>query len=202
MTYSIGFRAPAELELARELLQRFADDTLEDEDEDEDEEDGEIEDKNDLAGEYIANNASKNIANKVLYKDAKQAAVVAPAQIPTELLHFARQAVEKAMSDPDALARNLGEYLTEPKAHVWFEEPEFDVVLTRQNRIELSPASQMMFDAKHIFLNGMSWRAAGKDAILMQRLANQRFLEPQDLLKASHGAMALLQEWADAGWLL
>jgi 50S ribosomal protein L16 3-hydroxylase len=204
MTYSIGFRAPAELELARELLQRFADDTLEDEDEDEDEdeEDGEIEDKNDLAGEYIANNASKNIANKVLYKDAKQAAVVAPAQIPTELLHFARQAVEKAMSDPDALARNLGEYLTEPKAHVWFEEPEFDVVLTRQNRIELSPASQMMFDAKHIFLNGMSWRAAGKDAILMQRLANQRFLAPQDLLKASHGAMALLQEWADAGWLL
>jgi 50S ribosomal protein L16 3-hydroxylase len=201
MTYSIGFRAPAELELARELLQRFADDTLEDEDEDEGE-DGEIEDKNDLAGEYIANNDSKNIANKVLYKDAKQAAVVAPAQIPTELLHFARQAVEKAMSDPDALARNLGEYLTEPKAHVWFEEPEFDVVLTRQNRIELSPASQMMFDAKHIFLNGMSWRAAGKDAILMQRLANQRFLEPQDLLKASHGAMALLQEWADAGWLL
>jgi 50S ribosomal protein L16 3-hydroxylase len=172
MTYSIGFRAPAELELARELLQRFADDTLEDDE------------------------------VKILYKDAKQLAVEAPAQIPDELLNFAKQALAKAMSDPDALARNLGEYLTEPKANVWFDEPEFDVVLTRQNRVELSARSQMMFDARHIFLNGESWRAAGKDAVLMQRLANQRFLEAKDLAKASDGAMSLLQEWADVGWLL
>jgi 50S ribosomal protein L16 3-hydroxylase len=171
MTYSVGFRAPAELELARELLQRFADDTLEDEE-------------------------------KILYKDPNQTAVEAPAQIPVELLNFAKQALEKAMSEPDALARNLGEYLTEPKAHVWFDEPEHDVVLTRQNRIDLSPRSQMMFDARHIFLNGESWRAAGADAKLMQRLANQRFLDAKDLVKASDGAMSLLQEWADAGWLL
>ena len=209
MTYSIGFRAPAELELARELLQRFADDTLEDEEEVEDEkgeEDGENDDKNGaLADEYIANVAIKNVAKK-LYKDPKQEAVEAPAQIPAALLDFAKAAVEKAMSDPDALARNLGEYLTEPKANVWFDEPEpeseEDIILTRQNRVDLHPRSQMLFDARHIFLNGESWRAAGKDAVLMQRLANQRFLEPKDLTKASDGAMALLQEWADAGWLL
>ena len=210
MTYSIGFRAPAELELARELLQRFADDTLE-EVENDDAEDGESEDENsDVAGESTANNASKNIAkniaNKILYKDPKQEAVEEPAQIPAALLDFAKAAVEKAMSDPDALARNLGEYLTEPKANVWFDEPEpeseEDIILTRQNRLDLHPRSQMLFDARHIFLNGESWRAAGKDATLMQRLANQRFLEPKDLTKASDGAMALLQEWADAGWLL
>ena len=209
MTYSIGFRAPAELELARELLQRFADDTLEDEEEVEDEkgeEDGENDDKNGaLAGEYIANVAIKNVAKK-LYKDPKQEAVEAPAQIPAALFDFAKAAVEKAMSDPDALARNLGEYLTEPKANVWFDEPEpdsaDDVILTRQNRVDLHPRSQMLFDARHIFLNGESWRAAGKDATLMQRLANQRYLEPKDLTKASDSAMALLQDWADAGWLL
>jgi 50S ribosomal protein L16 3-hydroxylase len=214
MTYSIGFRAPAELELARELLQRFADDTLEDE-EAEDEEDSEADDEFEgessaLAGEYNADSAIKDIAknavNKVLYKDPKQVAVEAPAQIPAALLDFAKQAVEKAMSDPDALARNLGEYLTEPKANVWFDEPEpdseEDIILTRQNRIDLHPRSQMLFDPRHIFLNGESWRAAGADAKLMQRLANQRFLEPKDLGKASDGAMTLLQEWADAGWLL
>ena len=176
MTYSIGFRAPAELELARELLQRFADDTLEEEE------------------------------KKILYKDTKQVAVEEPALIPSALLDFAKQAVEKAMSDPDALARNLGEYLTEPKANVWFDEPEpdseEDIILTRQNRVDLHPRSQMLFDARHIFLNGESWRAAGADAKLMQKLANQRFLEPKDLNKASDGAMALLQEWADTGWLL
>ena len=209
MTYSIGFRASAEMELARELLQRFADDTLEDEEELEDDK-GEEDDENDdengaLAGEYITNVAIKNVAKK-LYKDPKQEAVEAPAQIPAALLDFAKAAVEKAMSDPDALARNLGEYLTEPKANVWFDEPEpesgEDIILTRQNRVDLHPRSQMLFDARHIFLNGESWRAAGKDAVLMQRLANQRFLEPKDLTKASDGAMALLQEWADAGWLL
>ena len=219
MTYSIGFRAPAELELARELLQRFADDTLEDEEEENDgDENGEFEYENSaLASEFVADETIKNIAknaannsvNKVLYKDPKQAAVEAPALIPTALLDFAKHAVEKALSDPDALARNLGEYLTEPKANVWFDEPETDseedIILTRQNRVDLHPRSQMLFDARHIFLNGESWRAAGADAKLMQKLANQRFLEPKDLMKpnmASDGAMALLQEWADAGWLL
>ena len=219
MTYSIGFRAPAELELARELLQRFADDTLEDEEEENDgDENGEFEYENSaLASKFVADETIKNIAknaannsvNKVLYKDPKQAAVEAPALIPTALLDFAKHAVEKALSDPDALARNLGEYLTEPKANVWFDEPEpdseEDIILTRQNRVDLHPRSQMLFDARHIFLNGESWRAAGADAKLMQKLANQRFLEPKDLMKpnmASDGAMALLQEWADAGWLL
>lgn len=213
MTYSIGFRAPAELELARELLQRFADDTLEEEENDEDngDDNDEFEDENRVVdSEFAANNAIKSIAknevNKVLYKDPKQAAVEAPALIPAALLDFAKQAVEKALSDPDALARNLGEYLTEPKANVWFDEPEpdseEDIILTRQNRIDLHPRSQMLFDARHIFLNGESWRAAGADARLMQKLANQRFLEVKDLTKASDGAMALLQEWADAGWLV
>jgi 50S ribosomal protein L16 3-hydroxylase len=205
MTYSIGFRAPAELELARELLQRFADDTLEDEENNDENE----EENSAVAVDFIAQNAIKNIAKnavkKTLYKDPKQEAVQAPALIPTALLDFAKQAVEKALSDPDALARNLGEYLTEPKANVWFDEPEpdseGDMILTRQNRIDLHPRSQMLFDARHIFLNGESWRAAGADAKLMQKLANQRFLEVKDLSKASDGALALLQEWADAGWL-
>lgn len=211
MTYSIGFRAPAELELARELLQRFADDTLEDEesiDENFDENDS-FENKNTaVSTKFAAQDAVKNIAKnavkKALYKDPKQEAVDVPALIPAALLDFAKQAVEKALSDPDALARNLGEYLTEPKANVWFDEPEpdseEDIILTRLNRIDLHPRSQMLFDARHIFLNGMSWRAAGADAKLMQKLANQRFLEVKDLVKASDGAMALLQDWVDAGW--
>jgi 50S ribosomal protein L16 3-hydroxylase len=193
MTYSIGFRAPAELELARELLQRFADDTLEDDT---------LENEDGLAHEWEQDLKQPHQKEKILYRDPKQTAVQAPALIPTALLDFAQQAVAKAMSDPDALARHLGEYLTEPKANVWFDEPEFDVVLSRQNRIDLSRNSQMMFDPRHIFLNGMSWRAAGKDAVLMQLLANQRFLEPQDLKKASEDAMRLLQEWLDAGWVL
>ena len=188
MTYSIGFKVPKEVDLGRELLLRFADDTQED------------------APECDAEDGAEGVAQKikpdVLYRDADQPAVEHPGEIPATLLAFARQAVDKAMADPDALARSLGEYLTEPKANVWFDEPVDDVVLTRQNRVELSLRSQMMFDARHIFLNGESWRAAGKDATLMRRLADQRYLNPAELTKASDGAVSLLQEWIDEGWLI
>jgi 50S ribosomal protein L16 3-hydroxylase len=181
MTYSIGFKAPKELDLGRELLLRFADDT-----------------QADAAGDE----AECTLKPDVLYRDADQVAVDHPAEIPTDLLAFARLAVEKAMSDPEALARNLGEYLTEPKANVWFDEPVNSVVLTRTHRVDLSLRSQMMFDARHIFLNGESWLAAGKDARLMRRLADQRCLVPAELGKASDGALSLLQEWIDEGWLV
>lgn len=191
MTYSIGFKAPAELDLARELLQRYADDTVEDAPED------------DTPETRSNKSIMSNKSNKppTLYRDEAQAAVTHPAEIPTALLDFAKQALTKAMSDPDALARNLGEYLTELKANVWFDEPQQAVDVARQNRVELSPRSQMMYDARHIFLNGESWRAAGNDAKLMRLLADQRYLDAKALAKASDGAMALLQDWVDAGWL-
>lgn len=184
MTYSIGFKVPKQADLARELLQRFADETQEEED-----------------GADEEGETQQTTKPDVLYRDAGQAAVEHPAQIPAEMLEFARQAVAKALSDPDATARNLGEYLTEPKANVWFDEPEKEIVLTRGNRVELSLRSQMLYDARHVFLNGESWRAAGNDAKLMRSLADQRFLEARELAKASDAAMSLLQEWMDAGWL-
>lgn len=186
MTYSIGFKVPKQIDLGREMLLRIADESVE---EPQDDADG-------------SDTAPQKLKAAVLYRDADQAAVEQPAEIPTALLDFTRESVAKAMSDPDALARNLGEYLTEPKANVWFDAPEDAVLLTRQQRVDLAIRSQMMFDARHVFLNGESWRAAGKDAKLMQKLANQRFLEPQDLAKASDGAMALLQDWLDEGWLI
>ncbi|MDO8769052.1 MAG: cupin domain-containing protein [Burkholderiaceae bacterium] len=179
MTYSIGFKVPNQNDLGREMLLRFADDTQSDAEPDE----------------------PHSPLPADLYRDATQEAVEHPAQIPASLMDFAKQAVARALSDPDALARSLGEYLTEPKANVWFDEPHESAVLNRQNRVELSLRSQMMYDARHIFLNGESWRAAGNDAKLMRRLADQRFLEARDLAKASEAALALLQEWMSAGWL-
>lgn len=180
MTYSIGFKVPKQAELGREMLLRFADDTQED----------------------AADEEQPAAKPDVLYRDAGQAAVEHPAEIPPAMLEFAQQAVTQALSDPDALARNLGEYLTEPKANVWFDEPGEAQKVTRQSRIELDPRSQMMYDARHIFLNGESWRAAGSDAKLMRRLADQRSLDTKALAKASDAALSLLQEWFDAGWIV
>ena len=183
MTYSIGFKVPKQVDLGRELLLRYADAVDEDCEQDND-----------------SKNPTK-VKPEVLYRDADQEATPNPAQIPTALLEFAQQAIAKAMADPDALARHLGEHLSEPKSNVWFDAPEGAVKLSRKRGVKLALQSQMMFDARHIFLNGESWRAAGKDAKLMQKLANQRFLDASDLVKASEDAIGLLQDWLDQGWL-
>jgi 50S ribosomal protein L16 3-hydroxylase len=60
----------------------------------------------------------------------------------------------------------------------------------------------MLYDKRHIYLNGESWRAGGADARLMRRLADQRVLGAADVARASAAARALLTEWCAAGWLL
>ncbi|HYF41658.1 MAG TPA: cupin domain-containing protein [Ramlibacter sp.] len=166
-TYSIGFRSPARGELARELLQRLAEDAA------------------DAAGEAI-------------YRDPAQAATAAPGAIPAGLQQFARQALQAALKDPVALERSLGEYLSEPKANVWFEAA---AAPRKLRSVALHRRSRMLYDARHIYLNGESWRAAGRDAALMRKLADQRRLDASDLAGASEEARELLRAWCEDGWL-
>jgi len=169
MTYSIGFRSPSRGELARELLQRLAE-------------------------------QAEDAVGCAVYRDPNQAAVSQPGEIPPQMLAFARDALEDALKDPDALAQSLGEYLTEPKANVWFETAEFDAA-SSGGVVRLDRRTKMMFDAKHIFINGESFRACGSDATLMRRLSDERSLSRQDVDRISSEARTLIEGWAEAGWL-
>jgi 50S ribosomal protein L16 3-hydroxylase len=154
----------------------------------------------DLARELLVrlSEGAEELTGCDLYKDADQPAVSKPAAIPEGLSEFARLALQKALKDPQALQRALGEYLTEPKSNVWFEMGKMPDRLTF---VSLDRRSKMMYDEHHIFLNGESWRAAGKDAVLMRQLADTRELSQDALLKASSEALSLLMEWCDDGWL-
>ena len=132
-----------------------------------------------------------------MYRDAKQEAVAQPGAIPAELQAFAKEALERALSQPLALERALGEYLTEPKPNVWFEASDGGAML---EAVRLDRRTRMMYDAQHIFINGESYRAGGKDATLMRRLANQRYLSSKDIQRASDEALELLSIWCGDGW--
>jgi 50S ribosomal protein L16 3-hydroxylase len=54
---------------------------------------------------------------------------------------------------------------------------------------------------EHIFINGESYLAGGRDATLMRKLADTRALSRADLAKASDDALELLSSWFDAGWV-
>jgi len=167
-TCSIGFRAPARHELARDLLQRIADEA-----------------------------ADMDETGPVLYRDAGQSAVESPGLIPADLQRFAADALQRALDERDGLARALGESLSDPKSNVWFEpgrKPK------RGQGISLDRRTRMLYDARHVFVNGESWRAGGADAKLMRRLADARRLTSAEVAKAGADARELLASWCEAGW--
>ncbi|MFX8223333.1 winged helix domain-containing protein, partial [Acinetobacter baumannii] len=65
----------------------------------------------------------------------------------------------------------------------------------------LDRRSRMLYDDRHVYLNGEAWRAGGADARLMRRLADCRRLEAAQWQRASADARALLSQWAEDGWL-
>jgi len=170
MTYSIGFRQPARGELARELLQRLAED-------------------------------AEDAAGTAVYRDPGQPAVESPGSIPPGMMDFARDALQAVLNDPVELQCLLGEYLSEPKANVWFEAETGGQGHGVTGAVALDRRTRMMFDDLHIFINGESYRASGRDAQLMRRLADERQLAAGEVARASQGARQLMGDWRDAGWL-
>ncbi|MES2413334.1 MAG: cupin domain-containing protein [Pseudomonadota bacterium] len=178
MTYSIGFRAPGQNELASELLQRLA---------------GFCED-DEAAGQSIGRRPPP------MYRDPGQSATPTPAAMPESLQVFAGKTIHEALKDPLKLACALGEYMTEVKPSVWFEQAE-DEWSDEQPDLVLDTKTRMMYDSHHVFINGESYRAGGADAKLMRRLADTRRLSRADTAQASRAALSLMADWHDAGWL-
>lgn len=137
-------------------------------------------------------------ATPTLYRDPSQSATDTPARIPSTLQSFTSEAVSRMVESPKALACALGEWLTEPKPLVSFEE---GAELPRDAGIVLDRRTRMLYDDDHVFINGESYRAAGADATLMRLLADNRQLQPAQWKRASEDAVALLNDWAVAGWL-
>jgi len=174
MTYSIGFRVPRSVALASGLLQGMSEELEQD----------------------------FGTTQDVLYKDPGQEAAIQDAGIPQALQKFAADAVAKALKDPQLLNCLLGESLTEPKPNVWFDTPDQGDLhnFTWPVEVQLDRRTKMLFDAKHIFINGESFRAAGKDARLLRQLANHRTMSSELSSQLSADAAELMQAWWEEGW--
>ena len=171
MTASVGFRAATGTALAQELLHQIA---------------AELD-------------APEPGAREPIYRDPGAPATATPARMPDTLLDFARDMLERALADPQALPRALGALMTEPKPQVWFD-PGMATLRTGKG-LALDRRSRMLYDDRHVFLNGEAFVAGGRDARLMRQLADSRRLAPGDLARLSPGARSLLDDWVEAGWL-
>jgi 50S ribosomal protein L16 3-hydroxylase len=171
-TYSIGFRAPKAGELARELLHRLA--------------------------EEISDGMEDDPKLAKLYEDKTQEATSHPGQMPVALMAFAADAVNKALADKTLIEQLIGEYLTDPKAGVYFDEGSLP---KNYSKVVLHPATRMSYDAKHMFINGQSFKCAGTDAKLLRKLADERQINATDLRAGSPALLPAIGEFAKEGWL-
>jgi 50S ribosomal protein L16 3-hydroxylase len=150
-----------------------------------------------LAAELAARLADA-LDDEASYRDPQQTATRRPAAIPPRLQAFAADAARRLLLRRDATESALGEMLSEPKQHVRFERPSGD---WRAGAVVLDRRTRMLYDARHVYVNGESTRATGKDAALLRRLADERALDARAVRGASPAARALLREWFGAGWL-
>lgn len=170
LTASIGFRAAEAGTLAADLLERIAD-----------------------AGRDDASPSSEACR----YRDAGRAATQHPARVPPALQRFAEASIDRLLERRQARARALGESLSEPKPGTWFDAAPPAQTLAG---VELDRRTRMLYDDRHVFVNGESYVAGGRDARLMRRLADRRFLDVASVARLSEEAQQLLRQWADDGW--
>ncbi|HEY4120119.1 MAG TPA: winged helix domain-containing protein, partial [Byssovorax sp.] len=80
---------------------------------------------------------------------------------------------------------------------------EFDARPRRRRAaaVALDRRTAMLYDDEHVFINGESHRASGRDAALLRRLADRRRLSAAAVRAASPEAKALLRAWLRSGWL-
>lgn len=179
MTYSIGFRAPKNQELATEFL-------------------GFMQDRLNQGVQMIEG----------IYKDADLTLQEHPAEIGEHMISKIGQILQNIKWSDKDVAVFLGTYLSEPKLDVVFEPNKkissklFNEKVTKTG-ISLDLKSHMLFENDCFYLNGESADFSGKSAETMKKLADQRRLKPVQLNKAANDEKLLMQlhDWYLAGYL-
>lgn len=104
-----------------------------------------------------------------------------------------------------AVERFLGEHLTEPKAHVWFDPPEQPLAFApfrehaRTRGIRLGMKSRMLFRGEHVFINGESIVVPPSERKALRTLADRREAAP--FASASQWAAHTIYTWYRNGYV-
>jgi 50S ribosomal protein L16 3-hydroxylase len=180
MTYSIGFRAPKNQELATEFL-------------------GYMQDK--------LNQEQLTIAG--MYEDSDLSLQEHAAEISASMVTKVAEILKKIQWSNNDVADFLGSYLSEPKPDVVFDANKktslsnFNKNLAKYG-ITLDLKSQMLFTGNTFYLNGEAVSFTGESAQVLTKLADLRVLSADDLNDGQTSDDRLLKqlhEWYLAGFL-
>ncbi len=180
MTYSIGFRAPKNQELATEFL-GFMQDKL---------------------------NQDQLVLDGI-YQDADLTLQLHPAEIGKEMIHTVSENLQKIKWSDEMVSEFIGTYLSDPKPDVVFDANKKIAIRDFPEKIstigiKLDLKSLMLFSGDDFFLNGEMVNFTGESATILKILADNRSIVAEDLKAYPSIDSILLQQlydWYIAGYL-
>jgi 50S ribosomal protein L16 3-hydroxylase len=180
MTYSIGFRAPKNQELATEFL-------------------GFLQDKFN----------QEQIVLDGIYQDADLTLQIHPAEISKKMINSVSKNLQKIKWSDETVSEFIGTYLSEPKPDVVFEANKKITLHTFAEKltavgVTLDLKSLMLFSGEYFFLNGEMINDNEDSAALLKLLADNRRVIAEDLKTYKPINPSLLQQlydWYIAGYL-
>ena len=141
-----------------------------------------------------------------IYSDPELKLQAHPSEISTDMLHQVGDAIKKIQWDKADIANFLGCYLSEPKAHIFFDAPEkpwsqkrFLQALTTKG-IALDLKAQMLCHKDTIFINGEPHHTDKETYQILRTLADTRRLQTTEHL--SNDAIDLLYQCYLDGFIL
>ena len=143
--------------------------------------------------------AAQPAETEARYTDPDQKATGRPARIPAALRRYADASVRRLVDDREARATALGQALSEPKPGVWFDRA--DGAASTGGPVRLDRRSRMLYDDRHVYLNGEACRVDRRNAKMLQRLADRGRIEADELAALDSRGRAAVERWLVAGWL-
>lgn len=129
------------------------------------------------------------------------------AEISNAMLARVTAELNKVRFTQEDIALFLGEYLSEPKAQIYFDAPAAVLTKTRfiqkagTNGLGLARKTQMLHRDNYVFINGTSFEVGAADLAILQVLANDRILTGTIIASASADVIDALHTWYQDGWL-
>ncbi len=117
-----------------------------------------------------------------MYADPDLAPIAEPGRIGADMVEQVSAMLQAIQWDRDTVTDFLGHYLTEPKAHVFYDAPEEELdedefaQALAENGLRLDLKSQILFTESGVYANGERLEITESDRPHWQALANRRRL--------------------------
>ena len=132
------------------------------------------------------------------YRDAGMKPAARPGQLPKEIISFAAALLARIRWSRSDVERFMGEYLSEPKAHVVFS-PAHARRACASSTVRLDGKARLLYRGRRFFINGESFELSAKSAAGLRELADRRIAEGSRLARAGLGS--LISRWQGLGYV-